>query len=62
MADYTDWTLEALKALCVIGATILVVVMLTSAQMALVIKDCKATGTYLWGDTVIECKVREVTP
>jgi hypothetical protein len=62
MRDHIDWMLEALKALCVLGAAFLVVVLLTSAQMTLVIEDCEATGTYLWGDEVIECKVREVKP
>lgn len=62
MREHIDWTIEGLKALCVIAATILITILLSSAQMTLVIEDCKASGTYLWGDELIECKVREVKP
>jgi hypothetical protein len=55
-----DWILEGVKALCVIAAAVLATILFTRAQMSVVIKDCKATGTYLWGDEVIECKVRKV--
>ncbi len=62
MRDHDDWIIEGIKAICVIAAAVLVTILLSRAQMNLVIHDCKATGTHLRGDEVIECKVREVKP
>lgn len=52
-----DWLGEILKAAFVIAAFVLLMTWIVGAQDEVFAKDCKATGFYRAGDTVIECKV-----